>query len=128
MGTYTIKSLLGLFFFVGMGTLSAQNGRFQQAVSYRMQVDMDVETNRYKGSQVLAYTNNSPDTLTRVFYHLYYNAFQPGSAMDVRSRTIVDPDQRVKDRISKLTPEEIELSSIQCQLSLHEFPPLDLLF
>jgi hypothetical protein len=85
----------------------AQNGRFQQAVSYQMEVDMDVATNRYQGTQVLAYTNNSPDTLTRVFYHLYYNAFQPGSMMDVRSRTIADPDQRVKDRISKLTPEEI---------------------
>jgi hypothetical protein len=90
---------------VGLGY--AQNGRFQQAVSYQMEVGMDVATNRYQGTQVLAYTNNSPDTLTRVFYHLYYNAFQPGSMMDVRSRTISDPDQRVKDRISKLTPEEI---------------------
>ena len=85
----------------------AQNGRFQQAVTYQMEVAMDVSTNRYQGTQVLAYTNNSPDTLTRVFYHLYYNAFQPGSMMDVRSRTIADPDQRVKDRIAKLAPEEI---------------------
>ena len=85
----------------------AQNGRFQQAVAYQMEVAMDVSTNRYQGTQVLAYTNNSPDTLTRVFYHLYYNAFQPGSMMDVRSRTIADPDQRVKDRIAKLAPEEI---------------------
>ncbi len=101
------KSLLGLFFFVGMSSLSAQNGRFQQAVAYKMEVDMDVVTNQYKGVQSLSYTNNSPDTLNRVFYHLYYNAFQPGSMMDVRSRTISDPDQRVKDRISKLTPEEV---------------------
>ncbi|MBM3169179.1 MAG: M1 family metallopeptidase [Bacteroidetes bacterium] len=72
-----------------------------------MEVNLDVKTNRYTGTQVLRYTNNSPDTLRRIFYHLYYNAFQPGSAMDVRSRTIADPDQRVKDRISKLTPEEI---------------------
>ena len=90
---------------VGLG--HAQNGRFQQAVSYQMEVAMDVATNRYQGTQVLDYTNNSPDTLTRVFYHLYYNAFQPGSMMDVRSRTIVDPDQRVKDRIAKLAQEEI---------------------
>ncbi|HAZ23883.1 MAG TPA: peptidase M1, partial [Algoriphagus sp.] len=68
---------------------------------------MDVKTNRYTGTQVLTYTNNSPDTLNRVFYHLYYNAFQPGSMMDVRSRTIADPDRRVGDRISLLTPEEI---------------------
>ena len=107
MAKYRFRSLLGLFFFMAIGLSFAQNGRFQQAVSYKMEVDMDVATNRYQGKQVLAYTNNSPDTLTRVFYHLYYNAFQPGSMMDVRSRTISDPDQRVKDRISKLTPEEI---------------------
>ena len=107
MAKYRFSSWLGLFFFMVIGLGYAQNGRFQQAVSYKMEVDMDVATNRYQGTQVLAYTNNSPDTLTRVFYHLYYNAFQPGSMMDVRSRTISDPDQRVKDRISKLTPEEI---------------------
>jgi hypothetical protein len=48
----------------------AQNGRFQQAVAYKMEVDMDVVTNQYTGVQSLSYTNNSPDTLTRVFYHL----------------------------------------------------------
>jgi hypothetical protein len=101
------RSLLGLFFFMAISLGYAQNGRFQQAVAYKMEVDMDVVTNQYKGLQSLSYTNNSPDTLKRVFYHLYYNAFQPGSMMDVRSRTIADPDQRVKDRISKLTPEEI---------------------
>ncbi|MDP4903458.1 MAG: M1 family metallopeptidase [Algoriphagus sp.] len=107
MANYIFRSWLGLFFFMAISLGYAQNGRFQQAVTYQMEVAMDVSTNRYQGTQVLAYTNNSPDTLTRVFYHLYYNAFQPGSMMDVRSRTIADPDQRVKDRIAKLAPEEI---------------------
>lgn len=102
-----MKPLVGLFLFVGIGAGNAQNGRFQQAVDYKMDVQMDVKTNRYTGTQVLKYTNHSPDTLTRVFYHLYYNAFQPGSMMDVRSRTIADPDARVRDRISKLKPDEI---------------------
>jgi hypothetical protein len=53
------------------------------------------------------YTNNSPEELTHVYYHLYFNAFQPNSQMDIRSRSIKDPDRRVTDRISKLTPEEI---------------------
>src|SRR5690606_27997869 len=98
---------LGLFLFATALTVGAQTGRFQQAVDYKMDVQMDVRTNRYTGTQKLEYSNNSPDTLTRVFYHLYYNAFQPGSMMDVRSRTISDPDGRVGDRISKLKPEEI---------------------
>ena len=68
---------------------------------------MDVNTHQFKGHQLLDYTNNSPDTLLRVFYHLYFNAFQPGSMMDVRSRTITDPDGRIMDRISKLGPDEI---------------------
>ena len=68
---------------------------------------MDVVSYQYTGKQELTYTNNSPDTLRRVFYHLYFNAFQPGSEMDVRSRTIEDPDRRVKDRISKLNADEV---------------------
>lgn len=80
---------------------------WQQKVDYKMDIQMDVNNFQYKGKQELKYTNNSPDTLNKVFYHLFFNAFQPGSEMDVRSRTIVDPDSRVGDRISKLSPSEI---------------------
>ncbi|MBO6879299.1 M1 family metallopeptidase [Winogradskyella sp.] len=80
---------------------------WQQHVDYQMEIDMDVNTFQYKGKQKLVYTNNSPDVLNRVYYHLYFNAFQPGSEMDVRSRTIADADPRVGDRISKLQPNEI---------------------
>ncbi|PQJ77630.1 M1 family metallopeptidase [Polaribacter glomeratus] len=80
---------------------------WQQHVDYTMDIDMDVNKYQYKGKQKLVYTNNSPDELTKVFYHLYFNAFQPGSQMDVRSLNIADPDGRVKDRISKLKPNEI---------------------
>lgn len=83
------------------------SGYWQQHVDYKMEIDMDVENYQYKGKQELVYTNNSPDVLNRVFYHLYFNAFQPGSDMDVRSRTIADPDGRVKDRIFNLGPDEI---------------------
>jgi hypothetical protein len=71
-----------------------------------MDVKMDVNTFNYEGTQKLIYTNNSPDNLEQVFYHLFYNAFQPGSEMDVRSMTIADADTRVGDRISKLQKED----------------------
>lgn len=79
-----------------------------------MDVKMDVSTNRLSGVQKLEYTNNSPDTLYKVFYHLYFNAFQPNSMMDTRSRWFekTDQDSRVKDRIEKLTPEEIGYQKI----------------
>lgn len=80
---------------------------WQQHVDYKMEVDFDDKNYQYDGEQQLVYTNNSPDTLQRVFYHMYFNAFQPNSEMDIRSRTIQDPDGRVKDRISKLNDDEI---------------------
>ncbi|HSJ68999.1 MAG TPA: M1 family metallopeptidase [Anditalea sp.] len=85
----------------------AQQERWQQEVNYEMDVNMDVKSNQYTGVQKLQYTNNSPDTLDRAFFHLYYNAFQPNSMMDIRSRTIADPDRRVGDRIQNLKANEI---------------------
>ncbi len=95
--------------FVAMG----QQAAWQQAAKYQMDVNMDVKKHQFTGKQRLEYTNNSPDTLKKVYYHLYFNAFQPGSMMDVRSRTIADPDKRVGDRISKLQPHEIGYQKVQ---------------
>jgi hypothetical protein len=98
----------------------AQPDRWQQRVKYTMNIDMNVQTNQYTGQQTLEYWNNSPDTLKKVFYHLYWNAFQPNSMMDVRSRRqgtvvlrkgtngndIVDWDPRVEHRIANLKEDE----------------------
>ena len=56
---------------------------WQQAADYKMTFDMDVESFQYAGKQELLYTNNSPDRLNKVFYHLYFNAFQQGSQMEI---------------------------------------------
>lgn len=98
-------TLSSLLIMVGLAA-HAQSGYWQQHVDYKMDVRLDDSKHQYTGTQTLVYTNNSPDTLYRVFYHLYPNAFQPGSMMDVRSRTIEDPDSRVGSRISKLSPDE----------------------
>lgn len=104
--------LLVLLFPALVGLLHAQNNTpyWQQHADYTMEVDMDVETYRYTGTQKLVYSNNSPDTLRRVFYHMYFNAFQPGSEMDMRLQNILDPDGRMMEggesRIALLKPEE----------------------
>ncbi len=85
---------------------NAQNASWQQRVEYKIDVDLNTENHQYKGKERLTYSNNSTEALSKVFFHLYFNAFQPGSAMDVRSRTISDPDSRVGDRISNLKVEE----------------------
>ena len=75
---------------------------WQQHVDYKMDIYMDVSDFTFNGKQELVYTNNSRDTINKVYYHLFFNAFQPGSQMDVRSRTIRDPDRRVGSRIFEL--------------------------
>ena len=100
--------------------LIAQPGYWQQHVKYIMDIDMNVGNNRFTGKQQLDYTNHSPDTLKKVFYHLYWNAFQPNSMMDLHSRsqgkTMIngspDWDPRVADRIQNLTPDEIGYQKI----------------
>lgn len=108
----------------------AQPDRWQQKIKYTMNIDMDVQSNQYAGKQKIDYWNNSPDTLNRVFFHLYWNAFQPNSMMDMRSRRqgsivlrtakngeeVRDWDPRVEDRIATLSPGEMgyeKLASIK---------------
>ncbi len=86
---------------ISFGNLFAQSTTYwQQHVSYKMDVVMDAKKYQYKGKQELVYTNNSSDTLRRVFYHLFNNAFQPGSEMDARLQAIVDPDGRMVNKIN----------------------------
>lgn len=92
---------------------NAQRTYWQQKVDYKMDVDFNASNHRFTGKQKLVYTNNSPDTLTKVYYHLYFNAFQPGSSMDVRSRTLPDPDGRVGARIAALKPDEIGYQKVK---------------
>ena len=120
----------------------AQPDRWQQRIAYDINVNMNVATNRFSGTEKIDYWNNSPDTLNRVFFHLYWNAFQPNSMMDVRSRElgktllgtdrdgepIYDWDERVKDRIQHLQPNEIgydstvyvKLNGVNQKLIYHE--------
>jgi hypothetical protein len=106
------KRVVALFALALSVAATAQNTAYwQQEANYTMDVTMDVNTFQYQGTQQISYTNNSPDALNQVFYHLYFNAFQPGSEMDARLSNIADPDGRMmedkKSRISPLSPDEI---------------------
>ena len=120
----------------------AQPGYWQQRIKYAMDVSLDVNTNLITGKQTITYFNNSPDTLRRIFLHMYWNAFKPGSMMDESSRStenlvvgrdargkdILDFDRRFKKRIVEMKPEEqgwchvsqISMNGKQLQTKLHE--------
>ncbi|PQJ36580.1 aminopeptidase [Salinibacter sp. 10B] len=77
-----------------------------QRVDYDMDITLHADDHQYTGEQTLTYTNNSPDTLTTVYYHLYFNAFHPESMMAERNRQLPDPDGRIVPRIFRLDSEE----------------------
>ncbi|MEY4051498.1 MAG: hypothetical protein RIR64_483 [Bacteroidota bacterium] len=127
------KSILSILSFICFANFSiAQADRWQQHIDYKIKAALDVTNNIVKGNEELVYTNNSPDTLRKVYFHMYWNAFAPNSSMDIRSRelgknllnfkrgaisaanatmlgqeSVQDWDRRVKDRIQKLSPTEI---------------------
>ena len=72
-----------LTFFSGLFS-AQQNAYYQQYAKYKMDIDVDAQNFTYTGNQTLTYTNNSPDELKVVYFHLYWNAFKAGSMMDQR--------------------------------------------
>ena len=113
------KSILAICGLALALSVQAQDNHWQQQADYQMNVTMNVKNFQYKGVQKVTYINNSPDTLTTVFFHLYFNAFQPNSEMDANLQTLPDPDGRMatnvgtpqrpiyESRIAKLNPDEI---------------------
>ena len=96
-----------LFFLIGLFVLQVGSAQYwQQAVDYTMAVTLDTETALYNGTQKLVYTNNSPETLNKVFYHLYFNAFKPGSEMAVRLKNAADKNRRFKISVDSLTQDQ----------------------
>ena len=104
-----------IFVFIAFQLSFSQN-YWQQHVEYEMNIDVDVSDFTYDGDQSIIYTNNSNDTINKVYYHLFFNAFKPNSQMDTRSRTIRDPDRRVGSRIVALEEKDygdISVSSLK---------------
>ncbi len=107
----TLKTLLALLPLSAMAQVP--QGYWQQEVDYSIQIKLNTKNHQFTGTEQLKYFNHSPDTINEVFFHLYFNAFQPNSMMDVRSRNLPDPDGRVKDRISKLKGDEIGIQKVK---------------
>jgi hypothetical protein len=85
-------------------------GYWQQRLDYRIEARLDEDRGTLSGTQQVRYHNNSPDTLRTVAFHLYLNAFRPGSrwadadSMEGRRRfnDLRDPDYAF-NRVSEVT-------------------------
>lgn len=102
MKNLSIVIFLSLLF---INSIKSQN-YWQQEVDYKINVDVNAKKNSFKGDQEILYTNNSLDTLNKVFFHLYFNAFRKGSDMAVRLNNGDDINTRFDIDISKLKSEE----------------------
>lgn len=117
-------SLLSFFTILHIFAFAQRAGYWQQAIDYKMDIDVDEKNYQYQGKMTVKYTNNSNQALPKVYFHLYFNAFQPGSMMDYRLANIADPDKRMttnigtkekptyQSRIATLTKEQIGYQKI----------------
>ena len=87
-------------------TAKVKSQYWQQSIDYTMSVSLDEKTSNYSGKQKLIYKNNSPETLHRVFYHLYFNAFQPGSEMAVQLKNSPDKNTRFDVSLDSITEDQ----------------------
>lgn len=107
------------FLTLGLLSNSQINKYYQQQADYKMNIDVDVKNYQYKGHQQITYTNNSQDTLSVFYFHLYWNAFQPNSMMDQKLQELnKTADKRMitgegKSRISSLKSNEIGYQKIK---------------
>ena len=99
-----MKNILFALTLLSTSFVSAQY--WQQAVDYTIEVALDHETAQYKGTQTVVYKNNSPETLHKVFFHQYFNAFKPGSEMAIRLKNAGDKNGRFKVDIDSLSPKQ----------------------
>lgn len=102
--------LSGLFF---ASPVFGDPGYWQQRISCQMSIEFEVKTHQYQGRQKLVYFNHSPDTLTRLYYHLYFNAFQEGSEMHQWNMQLPDPDTRILERLNDIDPDDAGFLKIQ---------------
>ena len=98
-----MRNLILFFLFVSIGVHSQY---WQQEIDYKIEVDFDNAKNQYSGFQKIMYTNNSPETLRKVFFHLYFNAFKPGSEMAIRQDNSADKNTRFKIDLDSLGSEQ----------------------
>tara|TARA_B100001287_G_scaffold167082_1_gene140508 strand:- start:568 stop:2367 length:1800 start_codon:yes stop_codon:yes gene_type:complete len=95
-----------ILLFLLLTSYSFGQNYWQQEANYKIFVDINVKNNRYKGNQEIIYTNNSNDTLNKIFIHLYFNAFKASSDMAERLVSGDDVNTRFDINLKELKPEE----------------------
>lgn len=74
---HTIFTLIITLLVYGQSTLKAQSDNyFQQEVNYKINVTLDDKKHFLRGDIEFEYTNNSPETLEYILFHIWPNAYK----------------------------------------------------
>jgi len=101
-----MRNIIGVILFLFLSITVHSQNYWQQNADYKIEVDVNERNNTYKGNQEIVYKNNSRDTLNKIFFHLYFNAFKVGSDMAVRLKNGDDINTRFDVDISELKADE----------------------
>ena len=89
------KSLPYYLALVILGVFSIQDVNSQSSLSprianYKMEVRLDIEDKKLYGSTTLLWRNQSPDQISELYFHLYYNAFRNTQSTFFKERGVPD--------------------------------------
>ena len=74
-----MKIKIIIVFFVLINNIYSQSNTWQQHVDYTILASLDDQNGIVNGEETIAYSNNSKDSLSEIYLHLYWNAFKKGS-------------------------------------------------
>jgi Peptidase family M1 domain len=85
--------LIVMIFFLSAEAFSQEY--FQQRVNYVIRVKLDDKRNELSSYESVEYTNNSPDTLQFIFFHLWPNAYSSNNTDLAKQLTIFNGKARL---------------------------------
>jgi len=95
-----IKLFLPLLLFISNHAL-AQENYWQQYLHYNINAQLNDQEKSITGNETIVYKNNSPDTLSFIWFHIYANAYKNESTA-LFKQINKDPDK--KDELKNYTP------------------------
>jgi hypothetical protein len=97
------KILTLLILLSGLKTIG-QNDYWQQYLRYSIDAQLNDKEKSLTGSETIVYKNNSPDTLTFIWFHIYPNAYKNQSTALLQQ---INNDLQKKDKLKKFSPGSI---------------------
>jgi len=93
-------------FFIALTTTAfAQDKYWQQEVDYKIDVSLDDKTNVLTGAETIVYKNNSPESLSFIWFHIWPNAYKNDSTALFQQ---IKNDPTSEEDISNITHGYIE--------------------